>query len=176
MRHALAFALLAVLTCATARPAEAQPRFGTIEERQSNAPGYFFYALPGEGTIRVSVWGGVRSPGSYVVGVGADMEEVMSLAGGPLLAPREERQDRTTTVRLYRLEEEVRVLAYEGTIGDLIREPGGYPPLQDDDIVEVEVVEKTRWTFRDTVTVIGAAATATLAVERLLSLSGVFRD
>ena len=136
----------------------------------TNSPNHFYFAQPGELTKRVSVWGTVRQSGVYFVRNGVDLVELLSLAGGPSLTPRAENIDREVTIRLYRLEGQQRILAYEETLVDMIAEPGSYPELLAEDVIEVETVEDRQWTFRDTVTVIGAVATSVVAIERLVNL------
>lgn len=136
----------------------------------TNSPSHYYFAQPGEITKRVSVWGTVRQSGVYFVRSGVDLVELLSLAGGPSLTARAENVDREVTIRLYRLDGDQRILAYEETLLNMIAEPGAYPALLADDVVEVETVEDRLWTFRDTVTVIGAVATSVVAIERLVNL------
>ncbi|MEL6615169.1 MAG: hypothetical protein AAFQ43_05500 [Bacteroidota bacterium] len=175
-RTSLARGLSALaLAVVFALPASAQtPSVGYVGEVPTNSPNHFYYAQPGEIPTRVSVWGTVRAPGTYFVRPGVDLAEVLSLAGGPLLNPRSEDIDRDVTIRVYRMEGDQRILSYEEKLIDMIAEPGAYPALQNEDVVEVETVEDRRWTFRDTVTVIGAAATSIVALERLYNLTKEF--
>jgi hypothetical protein len=177
LRILTAFPLAALLFLA-APEASAQipaPRdVGFVGEVPTNSPNYYYFADAGEIPTRVSVWGTVRAPGTYVVRAGVDLAELLSLAGGPLLTARPDNATRDVTVRVYRLEGNQRILAYEETLVDMIAEPGAYPVLEDEDVVEVETVESRNWTIRDTVTVIGAVATSVIAVDRLISLARSF--
>ena len=169
-------AALALLSLTFALPAVAQngsvgpPVIGYVGEVPTNSPNHFYYAQPGEIATRVSVWGTVRAPGIYFVRPNVDLAEVISLAGGPAIGPLSEVVDRHITVRVYRLEGNQRILAYEEPLVDMIAEPGAYPALENEDVIEVETIEDRKWTFRDTVTVIGAAATTIIATERLINL------
>ena len=170
------FALLVLAAVALAPLASAQEPVtpGYVGAVPTNSPNHFYYAQPGELTKRISVWGTVRAPGTYFVRTSVDLVELLSLAGGPSLNPGVDNIDRTVTIRVYRLEGDQRILAYEETLIDMIADPGAYPDIMNDDVVEVETVEARQWTFRDTVTVIGAVATTVVAIERLVSLSERF--
>lgn len=173
-------ALCALLALACVAPTEAAaqtppaPGVGYVGEVPTNSPNHYFYADAGEIPTRVSVWGTVRAPGTYYVREGVDLAELLSLAGGPLAAPRAATTEREVTIRVYRLDGDERVLAYEERLVDMIAEPGAYPALQNEDVVEVETIEARQWTLRDTVTVIGAVATSVIAIDRLISLARSF--
>ncbi|MEM6327851.1 MAG: hypothetical protein AAF791_12095 [Bacteroidota bacterium] len=156
-----------------ALPASAQEPTGPeyVGAVPTNSVNHYYFAQPAELTKRISVWGTVRSPGTYFVRRTVDLEGILSLAGGPSLSPRQEDVDRVVTIRVYRLENDQRILAYEETLVDMIAEPGAYPELLEGDVVEVETVEDRQWTFRDTVTVVGAVATTIVAIERLVNLA-----
>lgn len=174
MRYALL--LFAAVTLAPLASAQEPVTPGYVGAVPTNSLNHFYYAQPGELTKRVSVWGTVRAPGTYFVRTNVDLVELLSLAGGPSLAVRSEDVDRTTTIRVYRMEGDLRILAYEETLIDMIAEPGAYPEIQSSDVVEVETVDDRKWTFRDTVTVVGAVSTTILAIERLISLSESFSN
>ena len=161
--HRLVFFLALVGTTA----ASAQPSYGVVEDRQSNVSSYFYHVLPGEATIGVYVWGTVRTPGLYEVGQQTDLGEVLSLAGGPLLAEERDDEEVETTVRLFRFEGDRRQLAYEAAVEDVLR-AGTYPPLRDGDIVEVEtaVTELHPFTWRDVITIVTGVAAVALSVDR----------
>ena len=166
-------AALSLLTIAIAAPLAAQeggPTVGYVGEVPTNSPNHFYYVQPGEIATRVSIWGTVRAPGTYFIRPNVNLAEAISLAGGPTTNPRSEDINRVITVRVYRLEGDQRILAYEETVGNMIAEPGAYRRLQNEDVIEIETVEDRKWTMRDTITVIGATATTLLAVERVISL------
>ena len=178
LRILTALPLAALLLIAAAPEASAQvptpPRAGFVGEVPTNSPNYFYFADAGEIPTRVSVWGTVRQPGTYVVRTGVDLAELLSLAGGPLLTARPDNASRDITIRVYRMEGNQRILAYEEKLIDMIAEPGAYPTLVNEDVVEVETVESRNWTIRDTVTVIGAVATSIIAIDRLINLARSF--
>lgn len=167
------FALVLLVAVALAPVAMAQDPVtpGYVGAVPTNSPNHFYFAQPGEITKRVSVWGTVRAPGTYFIRREVDLIELLSLAGGPSLNSLAEDVERTVTIRVYRLEGQQRILAYEETLVDMIADPGTYPALVNDDVVEVETIDDRKWTFRDTITVIGAVSTTVLALERLYSLS-----
>lgn len=156
---------LAVLLATAASSQEIRP----LDERVSNAPGYFFHVLPGEISTEVSVIGTVRAPGFYTVSDGMDLGGVLALAGGPLLAPENTDYERTVTIRLYR-GQGVRELIYDATLEGFARDATAYPRLQDGDLVEVTTVDDRRRTFRDTLTIIGGISTAIIAVVQIVAV------
>ncbi|MEM1056860.1 MAG: hypothetical protein AAGI52_15155 [Bacteroidota bacterium] len=169
MRYVLL--LLAALALTPTSSAQDPVSPGYVGAVPTNSPNHFFYARAGELTKRVSVWGTVRASGTYFVRQNVDLVELLSLAGGPSLNARAEDNERIVTIRVYRLEGDQRILAYEETLVDMIADPAAYPEILDNDVVEVETVEDRRWTFRDTVTVISAVSTTVLALERIYSLT-----
>ena len=173
----LRFALpLGVLLLAASAPA-AQPadslglRYGAVEERQTNAQGYFFFVLPGEPTKQVSVWGTVRLPGVYVVSGDADLSEVLSLAGGPLLGPIADRTRRDVTIRVYNTRGGTRTLAYEAPLAQMVREPGAHPTLRTGDVIEVETRDTRLRDYRDTLAILGSLGTVAVVVLQIVALS-----
>jgi hypothetical protein len=152
--------------------AGAQPSYGEIEDRQTNVPAYFYHVLPGEATISVYVWGTVRAPGLYEVGAGTGLGELLALTGGPQVEPLVEDEVVRMTVRVFRFQGDERALVYEALVDEVVRRPGQYPPLHDNDIVEVEtaVEEVTPFTWRDALAIVTSVAAVALAVERITSL------
>ena len=175
MRHALlsfALAFAFALALAFAAAAQAQPSYGVVEDLQTNVPGYHFHVLPGEATISVYVWGTVGAPGLYEVGADTDLGELLSLTGGPAAAPETEDQVVHTTVRVFRFQGDERVEVYEAVVDEVVRQPGQYPQLHDNDIVEVEteIEEVTHFTWRDALSVVTAVAAIAVAAERISTL------
>ena len=170
LRHALTV-LVAVV--AASAPLRAQT-FGEVEQRRSTSQAYFVHVLPGEATVVVSVWGTVQRPGTYEVSAGMDMGEVLSLAGGPILAPIRQTTEtdltRETRVRLYRIDGAARTRLYDATLGEMVAAPAAYPTLAEGDVVEVTTfeTERRRWTWRDTATLGGLAASALIAISQFV--------
>jgi len=176
LRFALPFGVL-VLAAAPAASAQVPDSlglsYGTVEERQSNSQGYFYFVLPGEATKQVSVWGTVRAPGVYVVNAGATLSEVLSLAGGPAQTVIGDRIERTVTVRVYHTDRAgtTRTLAYEAPLEQMVREPGAHPALRTGDVVEVETREIRRRDYRDTLAIAGSLGTLAVVVLQIVSLA-----
>lgn len=114
-----------------------------------------------EGVLRVYVWGSVRTPGLYEVGPGYDAPAMLSLAGGPLVTTLRNRDRRTTTVRVLRPGTDVPL--FDGPI-DAFTLDAGAIALRDGDVIEVEVRERTPFSLRDTITVIGGVAGVVTAI------------
>lgn len=113
------------------------------------------------GDLRVYIWGTVRSPGLYEVGPGYDGPALLALAGGPQLGGIRNKDVRTTIVKVLR--PGVEEALYEAPLDQFVRY-GGLVPLRDGDVIEVEVRDRTPWSFRDTVTVIGGVAGIVTAI------------
>ena len=161
--------ILCAVLLLTLRPAAAQT-FGQVEERRSTSRAYFVHVLPGEATVVASVWGTVQLPGTYEVGDGTDMGQLLSLAGGPIFAPLRQSDEvelaRQVRVQLYRQEGGARVLAYDEPLARVVASPDAYPVVRDGDIVEVTTyeTERRRWTWRDSATVGSLVATGALTL------------
>jgi protein involved in polysaccharide export with SLBB domain len=119
--------VLIALALLAAGAAEAQS-YGQLGDVQTTAPGYFFFARPGEPVVAVTAVGAVTATGRYVVRQGTTVADLLALAGGAGV----DRSGRAT-VRVYRddallLEREVQALYA----------PGAAPTaLQEGDVVEV---------------------------------------
>lgn len=154
---------LAALFLALALPASAQPvtRIGQSEQMRQNTTGYYYYHLPGEATIQVSVEGSVLYPGLYEVATDTDMRRILSLAGGPRFEVRDRNSSRRVELRLFR--PEVGQI-YAATLADASSNPGFIPALQHNDALIVEVIERRRIGWQDIATVIGTIGTLAFIV------------
>lgn len=158
-------AAVAVLFAHGAPAQEIRP----LDERVSNAPGYYFHVLPGEVSTEVTLIGTVARPGYYTVSDGMNLGEVLALAGGPLLAPENSEIERTVTIRMYR-GRGVRELAYEASLEAFAQDATAYPRLVDGDFIEVTTINKRRRTYLDTLTVVGGISTAIIAVVQIITI------
>lgn len=133
---ALACAALASLSLAGQASAQ---EYGRIEDTQASAPGYFFFARPGEPTVSVTAVGAVSARGRYLLGVGSTVGDLVALAGGVPMAPRPRgvEEPAEPLVRLYR---DGSVLS-ETPYRDLYSTSAASPRLLDDDVVEVVLPE-----------------------------------
>ena len=116
---------------------------------------------------RVTVWGAVNTPGLYEVGSGYDLEDVLSLAGGPRLGPLLDNTRRTVEIAVYRAGGPGSGPIYEASLEEFVSNPAGHPDLRDGDVVEVTTRERRGWTGRDTLTLMGVTASAGIAVATL---------
>jgi len=168
MRFALSLAALGLLA---ATPVAAQPAYGRVEETRTNAPAYFFFSVPGEATIRVAVWGTVRAPGLYDVRDGTTLDQVLSLAGGPVLEPQREDEEVTITVRVFRGGGEAREVAYQAALADFVAQPGRYPALADGDVVEVATRQRRLGSWRDALPVVASVAGLATVILQVINLT-----
>jgi hypothetical protein len=146
-------------------PAHAQ-WVGNPQEVVASGTSYRIFASPGEATIRVQVLGEVGA-GIYVLSPRVTLSELIALGGGANLSPGTENVRRTVTVRLFREEGGIRREVYETELRQMLREPGGYPTLQDGDLVTVESEVERRYTFRETIGLVSSLASISLLVLRL---------
>ena len=168
LRHRVALGVTLVTALAAATPASAQELRPT-DERRTNAPGYFFYVLPGERTTQATVLGTVRAPGFYEVSAGTDLAELLALAGGPAVGVESPDIERRTTITLYRPSASgAREVIYQQTTDAFARGAEPYPVMLDGDTVEVTMSERRRWNWRDTLTVVGGSASVVIAIVQII--------
>jgi hypothetical protein len=162
---ALVGTLLAAILLGTA-PAQAQ-EFGRIQDTKTNTA-YFYYAQPGEATVQVALWG-VPQPGLYEIPDSTDLDRLLTMAGGiPMQTRREGRKPPRITVRLYRPEQSRQDPLLEARIQDLLQGEVDAPQLRENDIVVVETVQPTQFTWQDGLSIVSTAASLTLLVLRIL--------
>lgn len=128
---------------------------------RQNTTGYYYYHLPGEATIQVSVNGSVLYPGLYEVSTDTDMRRLLSLAGGPRFEVRDRNSNRRVELRLFR--PDVGQI-YAANLEDASSNPAFIPGLQHDDALVVEVIERRRIGWQDIATVIGTVGTLAFIV------------
>lgn len=119
--------LLVAVLSVLALPAAAQ-EYGRIEDIQAQAPGYFFFARPGDPVVSVTAVGAIGANGRFVLSQGTTVTDLLALAGGttPDRAGR-------ASVRLYR--DGGRVLDTDARA--LYGEDAASLVLRDGDVVEV---------------------------------------
>lgn len=117
---------------------------------------------------RVTVWGSVNTPGLYEVGSGYDLEDVLSLAGGPRLGTLVDNARRTVEIAVWRAGGPGSGPIYEVSLEEFVSNPAGHPDLRDGDVIEVTTREKRGWTGRDTLTLLGVTASAAVAAATLI--------
>lgn len=150
-------------------PAQAQ-EFGRIQETKTNTA-YFYYAQPGEATVQVAVWG-VPQPGLYEIPDSTDLDRLLTLAGGiPMQTRQEGRKPPRITVRLYRPERSRQDPLLEARIQKILEGEVDAPHLRESDIVVVETVQPTSFTWQDGLSIVSTAASLTLLVLRILRFS-----
>ena len=121
-------------------------------------------------SVRVYVWGAVRTPGVYEVGPEYDAQAILSLAGGPLATELRNNQRREVVVRIYKAGSGGDAPVYEQPLDAFAQGAASVPALEDGDVIEVESRNRDGWTTRDTLTAAGVAASGVLAITQLLRL------
>ena len=144
--------------------------FGRVEETKSNVA-YFYHAKPGEATVQVSVWGTIPRPGIYEIPDTTDLNKLLTMAGGAPLKPRrEDRDDPTITVRVYRPEGGEKAQIFEANLDRMLQGTATYPALRDDDVVVVETVNpEDPFEWRDLLSVTSTLASLTLLALRIFT-------
>lgn len=146
-------------------PATAQNLDGTP---LSSYPYYRLVEQPGQATVRVTVLA-PNGSGVYEVGVGLTLEEILAISGALGLPVKTRGLERKATIRLYRTQGPDgggRLLLFDSTPKDMLTRMD-YPVLQDMDVVEVEVIEKSKLGWRDVVSLVTASSALVLLIERL---------
>lgn len=113
----------------------------------------------------VYVWGAVRNPGFFEVGPDVDAVRLLALAGGPQGdGARAEDVATDATVAVIRPGAGV---IYEASLERFVIGTD-LPALADGDALQVEVVQRNRFTFRDGLTIVGSVAAVVLAALRIV--------
>ncbi len=154
-------------------PAVQAQEFGRLQEMKDRSNvAYFYHAAPGEATVQVSVWGAPR-PGIYEVSDTTALDELVTMAGGIPLEPRPENQKRPEiTVRLYRPKATGRTLLFEAPFEEILSGEEQFEGLKDSDILVVETVEQTQFTWRDALSFSSTALSLGLLVVRIIDIRG----
>ena len=129
------------------------------------------YAVPGQPTMDVRVWGAVRTPGTYQVELDQDLIGVLTMAGGPMFDRERADEEREVTVRLARTTEDERTVIYETSLDALFGADTDYPELQDGDIVSVDVEYHQQFGWRDAATIFSSVGTVAVIVLNIIRLS-----
>ena len=157
--------LIFLFTAASAETVSAQG-FGRIQETQTNTA-YFFHAVPGEATVKVSVLGSVRVPGVYVVGAGTRLDELFAMTAGTQGRESPEISS-DVAISLFREQGETRRLIYHEQLQSMLKQPGMYPALAEGDVLMVETRLRRKFGWREGLSVLTAVGTLALIVERLV--------
>lgn len=168
---AMLVGLLGGVWSATPTITEAQ-EFGRLDEmKERTNVAYFYHARPGEATVQVSVWGTVERPGIYEVGDTTSVDELLTMAGGAPIQPRQSNEDPARiTVRLYRPQEDGRSLLFEARIDSILAGTATPPELKDKDVLTVETVQPTNFTWRDALSLSSVTLNLAVLVVRILRL------
>lgn len=153
-------------------PSAGAQEFGRLEEMKDRTNvAYFYHARPGEATVQVSVWGTVERPGIYEVGDTTAVDELLTMAGGAPIQPRQENEDPARiTVRLYRPRRGGRSLLFEANIDSILAGKADPPEIKDKDVLTVETVQPVNFTWRDALSLSSVTLNLAVLVVRILRL------
>lgn len=164
MRTALLLALL-LFTTGTAL-AQEDDRF---DRSRLSSAAYYNYAEMGEITVTAQVLGTVRYPGLYEVPVGTTFSALLAVSGGPQIDARPRQNKRTVTVSLYRFSSGERRLVKKSEATNGLDVEGADPVIEAGDILVVDTVIRQGIQWRDVFPIVGAIASVTLIIERLVN-------
>ena len=137
-------------------------------ERSRYSPAsYYNYSEAADVTVLVNVWGTVRNPGLYEIPQGTTLSHLLSLAGGPIVSPRQNRQTRTIQVRLFRPDGVGRRVVFESEMENEVIAANEDPTVLEGDVITVETVVRQRFSLRDIFPIIAAVGTVAIAIERI---------
>lgn len=162
--------LLALALAALAVSTVQGQGFGRLDNLEAKGAAYA-YARAGEATTRVYVGGDVQAPGLYDVSTTIDMSGVLALAGGLGVRPADDQFVRQSWVRLYRIENGQRRLAFEAEMSVFLAQTTPPPTLKDGDVIEVYTQQRRRYGWRDNVVLVGAATGLLTIVLQVIALA-----
>jgi len=161
IRRILYVLILGVITV----PAAGQ----VIEQDRSrlNQAAYFVYTEPGDIAIRVHVWGMIKYPGLYEVPRGTNLNELISLAGGPQLGERLRRSRKTLEVTLFKDSRQGMEPHTSIVLSNKLADIPQSVILEEGDMLtfDLEVRQRLRW--RDMFPVVSMVGTLILIIDRL---------
>ncbi len=140
----------------------------TPRQLPANA-GYFDYSDPNTLNISVSIWGGVKFPGKYVIPIYSRLSDFISYAGGPTV------DGLTDDIRIYRILPDSSQSMMKFNFDPLIWEKNllqdiNNPEIQPGDIVVIP--SEPRFFFRDyfsiTLSIISTLISLTILVLNLV--------
>ena len=134
---------------------------------QYQSASVYRFAETGDLTVTVNVWGAVRNPGLYEIPEGTHLSTLFSLAGGPAIAERTNRERLTTTLKLIRDGNRENVV-FESVMEDEILVLDEDPILREGDVMTAEVLIQQRFSIRDIFPIVAAIASLTLAIDRVM--------
>ena len=162
------FLISVFCSIALALPAQAQ-EFGRADEVIARGTAYHVFTRPGEATIQVLVLGSIGAAGIYEVSVGTDLAELFALARGSVVGVTTTTEYQDMYLRLYRKQGDIRVLIYEKKADEMVT-IGGFPELQEGDMLTVETIARARFTWRTALQIVTTVSVLILTVERLSRL------
>jgi hypothetical protein len=127
------------------------------------------FSRPGQPSMIIYLWGGVSRPGLWRVERDVDLVQLLTAAGVPSIGTDPAGTRRRTFIRVYRTSGDNRTEVFEQRVDRLLAEDSAYPPLQAEDIVEVQVKERRAVGIQLIGTLVSTASAVTLLVLRLTS-------
>jgi len=159
--------LLAAAVIVGAAPTAQAQEFGRIQETKTNAA-YFYYAQPGEATVQVYVWGAAQA-GIYEIPDNTSLARLLTMTGGVARGEREEGQKRPRiTVRLFRPDQSREEPLLETRAQRVLQGNVEAPQLREDDIIVIETIQPSQFTWRDGLSITSTLLSFTLLVLRIL--------
>ncbi len=154
---------LAVLVISGLAVPTAQAQFGS--ELALSGVSYRTYYTQGEATMQIFVISSVGGTAIYEIGTDTRLMELAALAGfsPPVRNDRTVTRSTLTIIRPRLANETI----YSARIEDLVREPERHPTLEEGDVILIDTVQKTRFTWREGVSIISGVTSVLLLAGRL---------
>lgn len=162
----LASVFLAAFLLLDAAPAAAQGLESGMSPSLtgSSQAAYYYISKAGEITMQVNLWGNVKNPGRYEVPISTDIVQLVSFAGGPLA------EADLGSVKITRIAREggSRKVQFSINLNRIDQIDEQALSLRPGDTV---FIDRTGFTFESFVGILTTAATLTIAVASVISVT-----
>ncbi len=166
------FLSILLLAFAAFQPARAQ--VDQLQRSRYGQAAYYNYSEEADVTILVSAWGAVQNPGLYEVPRGMRLSRLLSITGGPTIGTQRRGQEQRLTLALSRRMPggDGRRIIFEATMEDDVFVFEDDPILQDGDVLTAERYVRDRFTWRDFIPIVGAAASVASTILTITIIAG----
>lgn len=149
---------------------QAQVGLGPDNHRYGVAS-FYGHTEPGDIPMYVHIWGYVYRPGLYELPIGTKLSTALSLSGGFSLGARQWSEERTVTLELFATSANgsLEPVLQDSWVNSQVRLMQD-PVLTNGNVLVIDAQTKRRFNWRDALTIVGAAASVAIAVERLSSI------
>lgn len=171
LRRILLFLCFSSVGVGVFHQAKAQSRSGFDNSPRYGVASFYSHTEPGDIPMYVHIWGYVYRPGLYELPVGTKLSMALSLSGGFSLGARQWSEERTVTLDLFTTSASgsLEHILQDSWVNSQVRLTQD-PVLTDGNFLVIDAQTKRRFNWRDAITIVGAAASLAIAVERLSNI------